>query len=190
MEGDKMYKNVWEIISTNPDLEKLKELFMMVDPKVFVEPLKKDDPGMPFTIFAPNNAALEEIAETLKPFYVPPPQGQKMPALSPEGKAMAASIIILHVFPHKWTKEMLVNMIKKDGKGGSEPFLVYFSQIKGIPKQRVPTIFQLKSNGDIYLCGNAKVVQTDLETKNGVVHIIDHVLLPGTCKAVEDKMMK
>ena len=33
-------------------------------------------------------------------------------------------------------------------------------------------------DGKVYLNGNAQVVATDIPASNGVIHVIDHVILP------------
>ena len=39
--------------------------------------------------------------------------------------------------------------------------------------------FKVKVNGDKLMIGSATVVKADIKAKNGVIHVIDTVLVPG-----------
>ncbi len=41
------------------------------------------------------------------------------------------------------------------------------------------TKFAIKVDGDTVMIGNAKVTKTDIKCKNGVIHVIDTVLMPS-----------
>ena len=70
------------------------------------------------------------------------------------------AILTYHVVPGK---VMAADVLQMDGK---EAKTVQGSQIK------------ISTAGGVMLNGSAKVVQTDIETSNGVIHVIDTVILP------------
>ena len=113
----------------------------------------------PFTVFAPDNAAFEKL-----------PAGTVEELLKPENKDKLTAILTYHVVPAKATSEAAMGMIKDDG--GEHP---------------APTVngeeITLKMNGDKIVVvdanGNeATVTQADVMQSNGVVHVIDTVLMP------------
>jgi uncharacterized surface protein with fasciclin (FAS1) repeats len=110
------------------------------------------------------------LVETLKgkgPFTVFAPTDQafaKLPKgtvetlLKPENKGKLAAILTYHVVPGKVMAKDVVKLSKAKTVQGSEV------------KIRV-------AKGKVYV-DNAQVVATDIGCANGVVHIIDHVILP------------
>ena len=103
----------------------------------------------PFTVFAPTNAAFEKL-----------PKGTVESLLKPENKEKLAGILKYHVVAGK---VMAADAIKLDGKsaktvqGASAPILV---------------------KGGVVYIGDAKIVKTDIVGSNGVIHVIDTVILP------------
>lgn len=86
------------------------------------------------------------------------PQGTVQELLKPENKAKLQAILTYHVVPGKVMAKDVVKLTSaKTVQGG--------------------TIKIINSNG-VYV-DNAKVIQTDIETSNGVIHVIDAVLLPN-----------
>lgn len=115
-------------------------------------------PG-PFTVFAPTNAAFEKL-----------PAGTVDMLLKPENKDKLAKILTYHVVPAAATSEAAMKMIKDDG--GSH-------NVKTVEGGTLT----LKMDGDklvvIDESGNgATVTQADVMQSNGVVHVIDTVLMP------------
>ncbi|MBO6900536.1 MAG: fasciclin domain-containing protein [Rhizobiaceae bacterium] len=115
-------------------------------------------PG-PFTVFAPVNAAFEEL-----------PAGTVDTLLKPENKDQLTKILTCHVVAADAMSDAIQGMIADDG--GNHP---------------VPTVggctLQAKMDGDnITLTdenGNvATVTIADVDQSNGVIHVIDKVLLP------------
>ncbi len=115
-------------------------------------------PG-PFTVFAPVNAAFEEL-----------PDGTVETLLKPENKDQLTKILTCHVVAADAMSDAIAGMIADDG--GNHP---------------VPTVggctLQAKMDGDnITLTdenGNvATVTIADVDQSNGVIHVIDKVLLP------------
>ena len=115
-------------------------------------------PG-PFTVFAPTNAAFEKL-----------PKGTVETLLKPENKDLLVKILTYHVVPAKATSTVAMQMIKDDG-GVHDA-----KTVEGAP-------IALRMNGDKLVVidqkgGGAVVEQADVLQSNGVVHVIDTVLMP------------
>ena len=121
-----------------------------------VETLK--GPG-PFTVFAPTNAAFDAL-----------PAGTVDTLLKPENKEMLTTILTYHVVPGKWDAAAISKMIK-DGKG------------KAMIKTVSGGTLTAKSSGKKIMLtdekgGTATVTIPNVYQSNGVIHVIDKVLLP------------
>jgi len=109
-----------------------------------------------------------ELVETLKsegPFTVFAPTDEAFAAL-PEGtleglladQAKLQAVLLYHVVPGDVRAADVVNLTEATtARGATVPITV---------------------DGDTVMVGNATVVQTDIEASNGVIHVIDTVLLP------------
>lgn len=105
----------------------------------------------PFTVFAPTNAAFAKL-----------PAGTVDSLLKPESKDKLAGILTYHVVPGK--------VMAADAKPGAVKTVNGESFTIGVQGSDV-----VITDGQ----GNAsKVVQTDIPASNGVIHVIDTVLLP------------
>jgi uncharacterized surface protein with fasciclin (FAS1) repeats len=116
-------------------------------------------PG-PFTVFAPTNAAFAKL-----------PAGTVDNLLKPENKATLVKVLTYHVVPGRMTAVNLMKAIK-DGEGEAHLKTVAGEDL--IVKQAGPgklTITDAK--GDV-----AMVTIPDVLQSNGVIHVIDTVLLP------------
>ena len=116
-------------------------------------------PG-PFTVFAPTNKAFAKL-----------PAGTVDNLIKPENKATLTEILTYHVVPGRMTAANLMKSIK-DGEG--EAKLKTVSGDSLMVKQAGPgklTITDTK--GDVAMVTIADVLQS-----NGVIHVIDTVLLP------------
>ena len=115
-------------------------------------------PG-PFTVLAPTNNAFSKI-----------PKEALNNLMLPEKKAQLTSILTYHVIPGKWSAAQITKAIK-DGKG------TYVTK----SVQGGNLTFWMKGN-DVYVKdakGNsAKVTVADVNQSNGVIHVIDAVLMP------------
>ena len=103
----------------------------------------------PFTVFAPTNAAFEKL-----------PKGTVESLLKPENKEKLAGILKYHVMAGK---VMAADAIKLDGKSA-----------KTVQGSSAPIIVK----GGVVYIGAAKIVKTDIVGSNGVIHVIDTVILP------------
>ena len=113
----------------------------------------------PFTVFAPTNAAFNKL-----------PAGTVESLLKPENKAQLAKILTYHVVSGNLDAAAVIAAIKK-GKGKVELTTVSTGKLTAS-----------MDNGKVKLTdesGNsAYVTATDLKGSNGVIHVIDGVLLP------------
>ena len=105
----------------------------------------------PFTVFAPTNEAFAKL-----------PEGTVEELLKPENKEKLVAILTYHVVP---SKVLAANVVKLDGKA-----------VKTVQGGTVP----VSVSGENVMIGKSKVVKTDIECSNGVIHVIDTVLLPPT----------
>ncbi|GAA0633181.1 fasciclin domain-containing protein [Sphingomonas ursincola] len=154
--GAAMYpaKNIVENASAAPNL---KTLVAAVKAAGLVETLAS--PG-PFTVFAPTDAAFAKL-----------PAGTVETLVKPENKATLTSILTYHVVAGKVTAADVVALIKK---GGGK------AQIKTVQGGTLTASLQ----GQNVVLTDAKggksiVTQTDVMQSNGVVHVIDTVVMPG-----------
>jgi uncharacterized surface protein with fasciclin (FAS1) repeats len=116
-------------------------------------------PG-PFTVFAPTNEAFAKL-----------PAGSVDNLLKPENKATLTKILTYHVVPGRMTAVNLMKAVK-DGEGLAKLKTVAGEDLT--VKQAGPgklTITDAK--GDV-----AMVTIPDVLQSNGVIHVIDTVLLP------------
>jgi uncharacterized surface protein with fasciclin (FAS1) repeats len=116
-------------------------------------------PG-PFTVFAPTNAAFAKL-----------PAGTVDNLLKPENKATLTKVLTYHVVPGRMTATALMKAVK-DGEGEAHLKTVEGEDL--IVKQAGPgklTVTDVK--GDV-----AMVTIPDVLQSNGVIHVIDTVLLP------------
>ncbi|MEM7318431.1 MAG: fasciclin domain-containing protein [Pseudomonadota bacterium] len=112
-------------------------------------------PG-PFTVYAPVNDAFAAL-----------PEGTVDTLLKPENKQQLTDVLLYHVDDRKLTAEMIPN--------GSN----YFKPI--LASQRL--CITKGSSGVSIADGtgeSANVVIANIQADNGVIHVVDKVLLPGT----------
>jgi uncharacterized surface protein with fasciclin (FAS1) repeats len=116
-------------------------------------------PG-PFTVFAPVNAAFAKL-----------PAGTVDNLLKPENKDTLTKVLTYHVVPGRMTAVNLMKAVK-DGEGEAKLKTVAGEEI--IVKQAGPgKLTVTDSKGDVAMVTIADVLQS-----NGVIHVIDTVLLP------------
>jgi uncharacterized surface protein with fasciclin (FAS1) repeats len=122
-----------------------------------VETLKSDGP---FTVFAPTNKAFEKL-----------PEGTVDNLLKPENKAILTSVLTYHVVAGKIDAATLMQWIKKNN-GTYTAKTVQGGELK----------FMLDKENRIWLMdeqGNkAMITIKDVYQKNGVIHVIDTVVMP------------
>jgi uncharacterized surface protein with fasciclin (FAS1) repeats len=154
--GAPMYETK-TIAENAPNASNLTTLVAAVTAAGLVETLA--GPG-PFTVFAPTNAAFEKL-----------PDGAVENLLKPENKEQLAHVLTYHVVSANATSAAAMQMIKDDGGAHN------VTTVSG-------DTLTLKMDGDklvvIDESGNGAVVtQADVMQSNGVVHVIDTVLMPS-----------
>jgi uncharacterized surface protein with fasciclin (FAS1) repeats len=103
----------------------------------------------PFTVLAPTDEAFAKL-----------PAGTVETLLKPENKEKLVAILTYHVIPGK---AMKADVVRLDGK-----------EVKTAQGSSVKIAV---GDGGVMI-NNAKVVATDIECSNGVIHAIDTVILP------------
>lgn len=113
----------------------------------------------PFTVFAPTNEAFEEL-----------PAGTVESLLKPENKKKLESILTYHVLAGDYSAADIMKAIK-EGNGKAS-----FNTVSG------EKVYAMLKGGNVVLedvNGNtATVTIADVNQSNGVIHVIDGVLLP------------
>jgi uncharacterized surface protein with fasciclin (FAS1) repeats len=113
----------------------------------------------PFTVFAPINKAFEML-----------PEGTVATLLKPENKTQLQTILTYHVVAGKVSAIDLIKMIK-DNNGKVAIKTVSGGTITAWMKDK--KVYISDENG-----GKAAVTIADVNQSNGVIHVIDNVLLP------------
>jgi uncharacterized surface protein with fasciclin (FAS1) repeats len=114
----------------------------------------------PFTVFAPTNEAFAKL-----------PAGTVDTLLKPENKAMLVKILTYHVVSGNYTAADLMKMVKA---GGGKATL---KTVEGDP-------LTLSENGmKLYITGEksgvAEVTIPNVKQSNGVIHVVNTVVLPN-----------
>lgn len=115
-------------------------------------------PG-PFTVFAPTNAAFDRL-----------PAGTVGTLLKPENKGTLTTVLTYHVVSGRVTSGQLVKLINA-GKG--KAVITTVSGGKLVAKKMGKNIVLVDAKGGVSTVTTANVTQS-----NGIVHVIDRVLLP------------
>lgn len=113
----------------------------------------------PFTVFAPTNAAFDKL-----------PTGTVENLLKPKNKKTLQTVLTYHVVSGKWRANDVLKMIK-EGNGKSEIKTVSGGTITAWLKGK--DVYITDENGN-----SAMVTIADVNQSNGVIHVIDTVLLP------------
>jgi uncharacterized surface protein with fasciclin (FAS1) repeats len=116
-------------------------------------------PG-PFTVFAPTNEAFDKL-----------PPGTVSDLVKPENKAALTKILTYHVVSGRYTAADLMKMVK-DGGGTAT-----LTTVQGEPltvTRRGRHLMVTDAKGDV-----AHVTIGDVIQSNGVIHVVDTVLMPN-----------
>jgi uncharacterized surface protein with fasciclin (FAS1) repeats len=113
----------------------------------------------PFTVFAPTNSAFNMLSK-----------GTVDNLLKPENKATLTSVLTYHVVAGNWDANSLMDMVKK-GNGMATVKTVQGETLTVMQKGKMLWVKDAKG-------GTAKITISDVHQKNGVIHVIDHVLMP------------
>ena len=104
----------------------------------------------PFTVFAPTDEAFAKL-----------PAGTVEELLKPENREKLKAVLLYHVVPGK---VVAADVLKMNGK-----------EAKTLQGGKV----KVRTSGGV-MVDNAKVLKTDVMAANGVIHVIDTVLMPKT----------
>lgn len=116
-------------------------------------------PG-PFTVFAPTNMAFDKL-----------PKGTVDMLVKPENKAMLTGILTYHVVSGNMSADDLMKAIK-DGGGKATLKTVAGGNLTAMQKGKKIVLTDAKGN-------KAMVTIADVFQSNGVIHVIDTVLMPN-----------
>ena len=104
----------------------------------------------PFTVFAPTDEAFAKL-----------PAGTVETLLKPENKEKLKEILLLHVVPGSVAAADVVTLKEAKTAGGKT--------------------LTISTDGGVKVgtaTGKATVIKTDIKTSNGIIHVIDSVILP------------
>jgi uncharacterized surface protein with fasciclin (FAS1) repeats len=107
----------------------------------------------PFTVFAPTNAAFAKLKQAAPDTY----------AAVASDKALLRKVLTYHVVPKRIPGTAAVAAAKKK------------ASVKSV--QGEPIALSLKG-GKLTLNGSSRVVVADVKASNGVIHVIDAVIVP------------
>ncbi len=113
----------------------------------------------PFTVFAPVNSAFDML-----------PKGTVETLLKPENKSKLAAILTYHVLAGKFSAKDVMKAVKK-GKGKATMTTVQGGTLTFWTKGK--DLYVTDSKGS-----SAKITIADVFQSNGVIHVIDKVLIP------------
>lgn len=113
----------------------------------------------PFTVFAPTNKAFDKL-----------PKGTVETLLKPENKAKLTAILTYHVVAGKYDVKEMMQLID-DGNGTTKLKTVNGDYL--MFKQKGHTLWVVDSQGN-----KARVTIPDVYQSNGVIHVINAVLIP------------
>src|SRR6218665_663108 len=112
----------------------------------------------PFTVFAPTNGAFEKL-----------PKGTVETLLKPENKKMLQGVLTYHVVAGKWNAADVAKAIEA-GKGKAELTTVQGGKLWAMMEGKKLVLKDEKGN-------KSTVTIADVNQSNGVIHVVDAVLM-------------
>lgn len=150
-------KTIADIAASNQDFSTLVTTLKATD---LISKLQSEGD---FTVFAPVNSAFQKMDKT-----------RLNELLKPEGKTLLADVIKYHIIP----KKIMVSDISKALSNNNGKI-----ELKGLNNQVLKII---SKDGKIFikdLLGNySEIIKTDISASNGVIHVINNVIVPGIPK--------
>lgn len=140
-----------DIVDTAASAGQFNTLIAAAKAAGLVDVLKSDGP---LTVFAPTDEAFAKL-----------PEGTVENLLKPENKDQLVAVLSYHVLPRKLASNQLPGRTihVRTVKSGGDRLLA----VK-------------KDHGGAVTVDGANVVQADINTSNGVIHVIDKVMLPAS----------
>ena len=117
-------------------------------------------PG-PFTVFAPTNAAFAKL-----------PPGTVDQLVQPMMRQQLTSVLTYHVVPGRYTSRDLMKMVK-DGGGEAKLKTAQGGTLTVVPGRSGRSVFVTDAKGN-----TARVTTANVMQSNGVIHVVDTVLMP------------
>lgn len=154
--GAAMYKNK-DIVDNAMNSADHTTLVAAVKAAGLVETLKGKGP---FTVFAPTNAAFDKL-----------PAGTVDNLVKPENKAMLTKILTYHVVAGKMDSKAIAKAIKK-GNGTATLKTVSGGTLKAMMEGSSLVLTDEKG-------GKSMVTIADVMQSNGVIHVVDTVVMPN-----------
>lgn len=115
----------------------------------------------PYTVFAPTNAAFGKL-----------PDGTVKNLLKPENKAQLSQILSYHVAKGSVSAQDLVKKINENGGSYQIQTLNGAQKFTAKLQDGKPVLTDGQGN-------TSSVTQTDINAQNGVIHVIDSVIMPN-----------
>ncbi len=142
--------------------------FAVAEDKKDIVVVAVESKSFPTLVTALKEAALVETLKGEGPFTVFAPSEEAFKKLGDEkikavlaDKELLKKVLLAHVVKGK---VMAADVMKMDGKDAET--------VGG-------TKFKIKAGDDGVMIGDAKVTKTDIKASNGVIHVIDTVLMPN-----------
>ncbi|WP_265528287.1 fasciclin domain-containing protein [Sphingomicrobium marinum] len=158
-ETSMMEEEAGTIVSVAQGNEDFSTLVTAVQAGGLVETLSGEGP---FTVFAPTNDAFAKL-----------PEGTLETLTAAENQAQLAGILTYHVVAGETMSGDLITLLEEAGEEGVE-----LTTVSG------GTLTANLVDGNLVLTdangGTATVVTTDVDASNGVIHVIDTVLMPAS----------
>lgn len=114
----------------------------------------------PFTVFAPTNSAFDKL-----------PAGTVDTLLKPENKATLTKVLTYHVIAGNYDSKAIAKAIK-DGKGKAEFTTVSGGKLWAMMDGKKLVLMDEKG-------GKSIVTIADVRQSNGIIHVVDSVVLPN-----------
>jgi uncharacterized surface protein with fasciclin (FAS1) repeats len=154
--GDRSSGNIVQVALSNPDFSTLVAAVVKTSQVNFLSTA-----NLNATVLAPNNAAFAQLPA---PFN----NADNINAITDLGTIAALrGILRYHILPGKRTAAQFTN-------GSYQSF-----QSPGVPGANLVVVGRSVAN-EVFINGTNKVIAADVEATNGIIHVIDKVLLPPT----------
>ena len=141
-----------DIVETAARAKTFKTLLAAARAAGLVDTLKSDGP---FTVFAPTDKAFSKL-----------PEGTVESLLKPENKSRLAAILKYHVVPGRVSSRQAASINSAETVLGESLDVTYLASSN---PDRVPSRL---------LINDATVIRADIQARNGLIHVIDSVLMP------------